>query len=145
MQMQSFVLHHYIKQKLSSSYIEHKPQFKSSKGTSALQVDFAENYCTFYQNEIQSALWHKTLAIWQCGECVPAEVVSVDLSHSMESVLIFRDTLLTFLLQSDVKILHVWFDSPSPKFKNCFISNFLPWFESKFNLKVHWNFFASSH
>lgn len=136
MQMQSFVLHHYIKQKLSSSYTEHKPQSKSSKGTSALQVDFAE---------IQSALWHKTLAIWQCGECVPAEVVSADLSHSMESVLIFRDTLLTFLLQSYVKILHVWSDSPSPKFKNCFISNFLPWFESKFNLKVHWNFFASSH
>ena len=80
----------------------------------------------FHQDETQSAHWHKTqisvfaAAIWRCGECVPAMVVSDDP-----------------LLQSDAKILHVWSDGPSSQFKNRFIANCLPWFESKFNLKVY--------
>ena len=75
-----------------------------------MQIDFAENYSTFYQDKIQSAHWHKTqvsvftTAFWQCRECM---FVSDDLSHSKESMLIFLDTLLTSLLQSDTKILHV--------------------------------------
>ena len=44
----------------------------------------------FYQDKIQSSQWHKTqnsvftAAIWQCGECVPAVVVSDDLPHSKD-------------------------------------------------------------
>ena len=77
--MPSFVLHHYIKQEQSASYIKHKLQSESSKGTLILQINFTENYSPFYQDKIQSAHWHKTqilmftAAIRQCGECMPAE------------------------------------------------------------------------
>ena len=104
-----------------------------------MQIDFAENYSLFYQDEIQFAQWHKTpisvftVAIWQCGECVPAVVVSGDLSHSKEYVFIFLDTLLPPYSRVIPK-------SSSKLFYCC-----LPWFESKLNLTVHWNFFASSH
>ena len=107
-----------------------------------------ENYSTFYQDEIQSAHWHKnqitvfTVAFWQNGECQPAVVISDDVSHSKDSVLVFLDTLLTSLLQSDTNILQVWSDGPSSQFKNRFVANCLPWFENKFKLKIHWNFFA---
>lgn len=71
--------------------------------------------------------------------------MSDDLSHSKESVLIFLDALLTSILEVDVKVLHIWSDGPSSQFKNRFVANCLKWFEQKFNLKIHWNFFAASH
>ena len=49
------------------------------------------------------------------------------------------------MLQSDAQVLHIWPDSPNSKFKNRFIANCILWFEKTFNVKVHWNFFASSH
>ena len=118
-------------------------QSEISKGTSVLQVDFTKNYSTFFQDKIQSAYENKsqisvfTAAIFQCGECLPAKVVSGDLSHSKKSALLFLNTLLNSLLPKDVNILHLLSDGPSIHFKNYFIAKCLPSFESKFNLKVH--------
>ena len=116
-----------------------------------MQIDFAENFSTFYQDEIQSAHWNKTqitvftAALWQNGECLPAVLLSNDLSPSKESILIFLENVLFSLLQSDTKVLHIQSDGPSSQFKNNFIANCLSWFEKTFNAKVYWNFFASSH
>ena len=49
------------------------------------------------------------------------------------------------MLQSDAKVLHIWPDGPNSQFKNRFIANCISWIEKTFNVKVHWNFFASSH
>ena len=60
-QIQSFILHQYIKQRQSTAYLEHKKE--SEEGESnvlVLKIDFAENFSTFYQDEIQCAHWNKT-------------------------------------------------------------------------------------
>lgn len=48
-----------------------------------------------------------------------------DLSQSKEAALINLEKLLSGLLSSDVKALHVWSDGPSSQFKNCFILSFM--------------------
>ena len=60
-QIRSFILHQYIKQRQSTAYLEHKKE--SEEGESnvlVLKIDFAENFSTFYQDEIQCAHWNKT-------------------------------------------------------------------------------------
>ena len=55
-QIPSFILHHYIKQKQSTAYLEHKKESEEGElNVSVLQIDCAENFSTFYQDEIQSA------------------------------------------------------------------------------------------
>ena len=135
-----------------TAYSELKKESEEGESNvSVLQIDFAENFSTFYQDEIQSAHWNKTqitvftAALWQNGECLPAVLLSNDLSPSKESILIFLEKVLSSLLQSDTKVLHIQSDGPSSQFKNNFIANCLSWFEKTFNAKVYWNFFASSH
>ena len=36
-----------------------KEQVETSDSTAVLQIDFAENYSTFWQDEVQSAHWQK--------------------------------------------------------------------------------------
>ena len=52
-------LHHFFKQKQSNSYMKLKEQVETSDSTAVLQTDFAENYSTFWQDEVQSAHWQK--------------------------------------------------------------------------------------
>ena len=119
--------------------------------TAVLQVDFVENFSTFWQDEVQSAHWHKeqvtvfTAALWQNKECKSAVVISDDLNHCKESVLVFVETLLTNLLQDDIKVVHIWSDGPSSQFKNRFVAAALPWLEKQCKVKIDWNFFAASH
>ena len=91
--MPSFILHHYIKQKQSTTYLEHRKE--SEEGESdvlVLQIDFVKNFNTFHQDEIQYAHWNKTqitmftAALWQNGECLPAVVISNDLSRSQRNL-----------------------------------------------------------
>ena len=57
----SFLWHYFIKQKRSITYRDHKIQLQSNPDTAVLQVDFAENFSTLWQDEVQSAYWHKKL------------------------------------------------------------------------------------
>ena len=68
-----------------------------------------------------------TATLWQNGGCLPDAIISNDLSHSKESVIIFLEKVLSPLLQSDAKVLHIWSDDPSSQFKNRFIANCISW------------------
>ena len=65
-----------------------------------------------------------TAALWQNGECLPAVVISNDLSHSKESILIFLEKVLSILLQSDAKVLHIWSDIQVPNSRIASFPNF---------------------
>ena len=112
-------------------------------------MDFAENFSTLWQDEVQSAHWHKkqvtifTAVFWYQNSCSSAVIVSDDLSHSKESILVFVHSLLSKHIESSVKILQVWTDGPSNQFKNRFIASAIPWLEEQHGLKLFWNFFAA--
>ena len=51
----SFLQYFFIKQKQSDSYLKLKEQVETNDSTAVLQIHFAENYSTFWQDEVQSA------------------------------------------------------------------------------------------
>ena len=117
MMLQSFLLHHYIKRCLSKAYNElREKRVQCHDSLDMLQIDFAENYSTIWQDEIQSEHWKKkqvtllTSVYWSGYETTSSVVVSDDLTHTNNSVITFVDTLLSKLLSSKVKLLHIWSD-----------------------------------
>ena len=83
--------------------------------------------------------------MWQQDSCISAVIISDDLTHSRDSVIIFVDKLLSSVIDERVKTLHIWSDGQSSQFKNRFIAASIPWLEEKHKLKICWNFFATSH
>ena len=79
--VESFLQHFFIKQKQSDSYIKLKEQIETNEGTAVLNIDFAENYSTFWQDKVQLAHWHKNqitvfiAALWQSVGCTLAVAV----------------------------------------------------------------------
>ena len=70
-------MHYFIKQKQSKSYYDHKAQLHSDPDAAVLQMDFAENFSTFCQDEVQSAHCHNqvtvfTAAFWYQDSCSSA-------------------------------------------------------------------------
>ena len=55
----SFLPHFFIKQKQSDSYMKLKEQVETNDSTAVLEINFAENYSTFWQDKVQSAHWPK--------------------------------------------------------------------------------------
>ena len=83
--------------------------------------------------------------MWQQDSCTPAVIISDDLTHSRDSVIIFVDKLLNSVIDESVKTLHIWSDGPSSQFKNIFTAASIPWLQQKHKLRICWNFFATSH
>ena len=87
-------------------------------------MDFAKNFSTLWQDEVQLAHWHKkqvtvfTAALWYQDTCSSALIVSDDLNHSNESIFVFVHNLLSNLVEASVKMQQVWTDGPSNQFKN---------------------------
>ena len=106
-----------------------------------LQIDFAENYSTFYQDEVQSTHWVKTqitiftTTFWQKNKCHPAVVVS-DVSHSKQCILIFVGKILQSLLMDSVKTVHIWSDGLSSQFKNWYFAAALPWLQAETDIQT---------
>jgi hypothetical protein len=146
----SFTTHH-LKQQQAKRYQELKESLPSNLETGMLQIDFAENYTTQWQDEVQSAHWCKTqVAImtavhWHGNDIKSAVVVSDDTDHTKDSIVVFIDHLIKSLVSSDVKSLHLWSDGPSSQFKNRYMAAVIPVLESKYSFKLTWNFFAASH
>ena len=55
----TFLPHHYIKRCQLKFYNEQKEQVTYDSSMVMLQIDFAKNYSTIWQDEIQSARWQK--------------------------------------------------------------------------------------
>ena len=122
-----------------------------NQDTAVLQVDFAGNFSTLWQNEVQSQHWNKkqvtlfTSVVWCQNTCKSEVVISDNLSHTKDSVISFIDKLISELVDSSVKVLQLWSNGPSSQFKNRFIATAIPWVDEKYSVKLCWNFFASSH
>lgn len=71
-------------------------------------------------------------------------ISSDDTSHTKFEIAIYLYKIL-LKLPAKTKILKLWSDGPNNQFKNKFICALIPLFEKKFNVKIHWNFFATSH
>ena len=146
-----FNTHHFIKGKQSKHYLATKAGLCDNPSTSMIQIDFAENYSTFWQDEIQSAHWNKTqvtiltAVYWHGENCKSAVVVSDDHDHSKDSVIVFLDHLITSLIDHQTSVLQIWSDGPSSQDINRFIAAAISKLEEKHNIQIIWNFFAASH
>ena len=118
-----------------------KEQVKTNDSTAILQIDFAENYSTFWQDEVQSAHWHEnqitvfTAVLWQSVGCTSAVVVSNDRSHSRDCVIVFLEHIIKQLLNENITALHIWSDGPSSQFKNRYIAATFSWLQMNAVLK----------
>ena len=126
-----------------------KVKCKIDSELAVLQIDFAENFSTLWQDEVQSAHWNKkqitafTSVTWQQDSCTTAVIISDELTHSRNSIIMIK--LLTSILDKNIKKLHIWSDGPSSQFKNRFIAASISWLQKRHTLKIYWNYFATSH
>ena len=68
-------MHYFIKQKQSKSYHDHKAQLHSDPDTAVLQMDVAKNFSTLWQDEVQSAHWHKKqVTVFTAALCIKIHV-----------------------------------------------------------------------
>ena len=79
------------------------------------------------------------------NECHPAAVVSDDVSHSKQCVLVFVRKILQSLLMDSVKTVHIWSDRPSSQLKNRYVAAALSWLQAETDIQTGWNFLAASH
>ena len=97
-----FLMHHFVKEKQSPAFKSDSDFSDTNFDTAVLQINFAENYSTFYRDEVQSTHWVKTqrtiftAALWQKNKCHPAVVVSM-MFHTPNSV-------FSFLLEKSFKV-----------------------------------------
>lgn len=120
------------------------------KDEGLLQIDFAENFVCESQDEVQTAHWNQrqltlfTSALYYNDEITSKVYVSDNLQHTKETIIpLLYNYFLT--MPKSIKCLKIWSDGPSSQFKNKFIAAIIPVFEKEFNIKIIWNYFATSH
>ena len=115
-----------------------------------LQIDFAEDYTCVVQDEVQSFHWVQpqvslfTVSTWYNGQHHPTVIVSDDLDHTKRSVIEYLDKIFEDFPEK-INLVKIWSDGPSSQFKNRYIAAAIPMLQNKFNKKIIWNFFATSH
>ena len=151
-QLKPFLLHTYVKRKQAA----HLDKLVSNcDGENAvLQVDFSENATIASQREIQSAHWsHAQATIFTAHAWIGTDstesfvLVSDDLNHSKQSVYTYMQYIFNHLKSKfpNMKILDIFSDGASSQFKQKYLfSNLYSW-EQEHDLKIRWNFFATSH
>lgn len=85
-----------------------------------------------------------TSALYYDDKIHPLVLVSDELTHSKETVIAYMDILFE-KIPSHVECIDVWSDGPASQFKNQYVMSSLPHLESKHNVTIKWNFFATSH
>lgn len=99
---------------------------------------------------MQSAHWNQrqltlfTTAFYFNDDFQSKVFVSDFMNHTKDSIVPFLYKLLTGFSRS-MKVLRIWSDGPSSQFKNKFIATAIVMFEKLFNIKIYWNYFATSH
>lgn len=148
-----FLKHSYVKREQAEMFNSHDRPRASNEEFSLealLQVDFAENFVCESQDEVQSAHWNQrqlscfTSALYYNESFQSKVYVSNNLAHKKETIVPYMYKLLIDL-PSSVKILKVWSDGPSSQFKNKYIAAIIHELETIFDLKIIWNYFATSH
>nr|XP_023691643.1 uncharacterized protein LOC111856150 [Paramormyrops kingsleyae] len=147
-----FMEHCFIKRQQANAYKEERSdatdEFESTKAL--LQVDFAENFTCWWQDEIQTGHWHHgqvsmfTVALWYDGSLHPFVLASDNLTHSKDTIVAYMDCILS-QLPDHVQKLSVWSDGPALQFKNRFIAAVLEPLQAKHHVEITWIFFATCH
>ena len=119
-----------------------------------LQVDFSENASLGYQNEIQSVHWnHRQATLFTCYAWISPEVnesiviIWDDLTHTKLSVYAYMTRILDIIVTKypSVKSIDIFSDGAASQFKQKYLFSNLHTWETKFEISLQWNFFATSH
>lgn len=151
-QLPYFIFHCYVKKQQANYFEDVKSNINSN--TAVLQVDFAENYTSAFQDETQSAHWNQhqitifTAVAWLKDDTVQSfAVISDDLNHNKYSVWVFLKAVLKELVSKypDLKCVNIFSDGCAGQFKNRFTLLNLTYLHADLNITGKWNFFATSH
>ncbi len=151
-QLKPFLLHTYVKHR-QAAHLELLKSECDSKNV-VLQVDFSENASIASQREVQAAHWHHSQATlftayaWIGSESSESIVlISDDLIHSKQSVYVFMQYIFNHLKTNnpDMTTLNIFSDGASSQFKQKYLFSNLHAWEEEHDLKIKWNFFATSH
>lgn len=148
-----FLGHVYTKREQAKSYQDDRNVTLSEahqRNVALVQVDFAENYTCFAQEEVQSYHWRQPqVSIFTCSICYhgkqrPYAIVSDNSDHTKDTIVVYMSKILD-LIPEYVTEIRVWSDGPSSQFKNKYIAASIKTLQDKFNKNIIWNYFATSH
>lgn len=109
-----------------------------------------QNFFCVNQDEVQSAHWNQrqltlfTSAFYYNDIFESRVTVTNNKDHTKQTIVPYLFKLLS-KMPSTLKVLKIWSDEPSSQFKNKYMAAIIPVLESKFKLKIFWNYFATSH
>ena len=151
-QSKHFLLHTYIKRKQSFAFKQLVSECNGQK--IVLQVDFSENATITAQREIQAAHWcHTQVTIFTAHAWINEEmnlsivIVSDDLNHTKYSVYTYMQFIFICLKEKYVSIetIDIFSDGAASQFKQRYLFSNLHSWEMEHDIKLYWNFFATSH
>ena len=153
-QLTFFLWHVYIKLQQEVAYADGKKAAQSEMSTMALlQMDFAENYTCTFQDEIQTAHWHQkqitvyTVMVYHREQTQSYIIVSDVRDHEKRSVAAYTQKIITIMLglMPTINRFNIWTDGPSSQYKSKYIFALLAKLQVENNIKMEWNYFATSH
>ena len=129
---------------------------KNDEKKRVVQIDYAMNFTSEWQDEIQSALWHRcsvtlfTIAIYGKDFEKTALICSDTKCKNMSSTWAFLDHIYKELIDmSDDKSKNmeevIWSDGPTSEFKNRFMVQVCLYLSERYKKPWTWKFSATSH
>ena len=102
--------------KQSEAYVQNLKEAKETDSVGVLQIDFSEHFSIFWQNEAQTTHWNKKQitifsCFWHKDLCESAVVISDDLHHCKDSIILFIDNILQNIVKPqdcNINKLHLW-------------------------------------
>ena len=144
-----FLKHTFVKRVQAAAFVAECDSVKNDGDKVVIQVDFADNFTTKTQNEIQSAYWAYnqvtlfTACAWEHQNKHAMVVVSDYLHHDKYAVNLFLKTILQHLdstVQRFNKVV-IFSDGAASQFKQHYLLSSI----TLLNRNISWNFFATSH
>ena len=144
-----FLQHTFVKRVQAAEFKQERESVEDDPDKVVIQVDFAENFTTKTQNEIQSAYWAYnqvtlfTVCAWEKGGVHSLVIVSDYLHHDKYAVNKFLKTIFQWL-DSEIKRFKeivMFSDGAASQFKQRFLLCSL----TLMDRPIIWNFFATSH
>lgn len=156
-QIVSFKFHSYVHNVQAKKFKKDANEFQPESAT--LIFDFSEKYLNILQNEVQTAFFNRlTWSIFTAAaytadmenETMKVEtfgIISDESKQDKFSSFSFMKRVLDDVLKYDpnIKIINIWTDGSSAQFKNIFSISNIMYFEWIYDVKINWNFHATSH
>ena len=144
-----FLLHTFVKRTQADEFQRERESVKDDPDKVVIQVDFAENYTTKLQGEIQSAYWAYnqvtvfTVCAWDKEGVHSMTIVSDYLHHDKYAVNVFLNTIFKWLDEEvrQFESIVIFSDGAASQFKQRYLLCSL----TLMNRQITWNFFATSH